>query len=71
MTARHPISDQNVALGIWNFDIICNLSIVFWDFSGVSRKANLLYLNHLELTLTLPWLILGMLYKAKKKKYLS
>jgi hypothetical protein len=55
MTARHRISDRNVlVIGIWNFDIVCNLSIVIWDFSGVCGKANLFYLNQLELTLTLP-----------------
>jgi len=37
-----------------NFDIVCNLSIVIWDFSAVSRKANSFYLNQLELTLTFP-----------------
>jgi len=39
---------------ICNFDIICNLSIVIWDFSAVSGKANRFYLNQLELTLTFP-----------------
>jgi len=42
-------------VGICNFDIVCNLSIVIWDFSGVSGKANRFYLNQLELTLTFPW----------------
>jgi hypothetical protein len=31
-----------------------NLSIVIWDFSAVSGKANSFYLNQLELTLTFP-----------------
>jgi len=57
MTARHPISDLNVLIiGICNFDIVCNLSIVIWDFSAVSGKANRFYLNKLELTLTFPCL---------------
>jgi len=34
--------------------IVCNLSIVIWDFSAVSGKANRFYLNQLELTLTFP-----------------
>jgi hypothetical protein len=55
MTAIHPISDRNVlVIGIFNFDIVCNLSIVIWDFSAVSGKANRSYLNQLELTLTYP-----------------
>ena len=55
MTAIHPISDRNVlVIGIFNFDIVCNLSIVIWDFSTVSGKANRSYLNQLELTLTFP-----------------
>ena len=41
-------------IGIYNFDIICNLSIVIWDFSAVSGNANRFYLNQLELTLTFP-----------------
>ena len=41
-------------VGICNFDIVCNLSIVIWDFSAVSGKANSFYLNQLELTLTFP-----------------
>ena len=56
MIARHPISDRNVlVIGSWNFDIVWNLSIVIWDFSAVSGKANRFYLNQLALTLTLPW----------------
>ena len=56
MTARHPISDRNVlVIGSWDFDIVWNLSIVIWDFSAVSGKANRFYLNLLALTLTLPW----------------
>ena len=55
MTARHPISDRNVlVIGSWDFDIVWNLSIVIWDFSAVSGKANRFYLNQLELTLTFP-----------------
>jgi len=55
MMARHPISDWNVwIIGICNFDIVCNLSIVIWNFSAVSGKANRFYLNKLELTLTFP-----------------
>lgn len=30
---------------IWFFDIVWNLSIVIWDFNGVSAKANLFYLT--------------------------
>jgi hypothetical protein len=57
MSARRPISDRKVlVIGIWNFDIVWNLSLVIWDFSGVSGKVNLVYLNQLELTLTIPWL---------------
>jgi len=56
MTARHPISDRNVlVIGSWDFDIVWNLSIVIWDFSAVSGKANRFCLNQLALTLTLPW----------------
>ena len=52
MTARHQISDRNVlVIGIWNFDIVWDLSIVLWDFRVVSGKANRFYLNQLELTL--------------------
>jgi len=55
MTARHPISGRNVlVIGILNFDIVLNLSIVIWNFSGVSGKANRFYLNQLALTLMLP-----------------
>ena len=43
-------------VGICNFDIVCNLRIVIWDFSAVSGKANRFYLNQLELILTNPWL---------------
>jgi len=35
-------------VGICNFDIICNLSIVIWDFSAVSRKTNHFYLNQVS-----------------------
>jgi hypothetical protein len=49
MTARHRISDRNVlGIGIWDFDIVWNLSIVIWDFSAVFGKANRFYLNRLE-----------------------
>jgi len=49
MTARHRISDRNVlVIGIWDFDIVWNLSIVIWDFSAVFGKANRFYLNQLE-----------------------
>ena len=49
MTARHRISDRNVlVIGIWDFDIVWNLSIVIWDFSAVFEKANRFYLNQLE-----------------------
>ncbi len=44
-------------VGICNFDIVCNLSIVIWDFSAVSGKANSFCLNQLELTLTFPCLL--------------
>ena len=33
MTARHRISHRYVSIiGTWNFDIVWNLSIEFWDF---------------------------------------
>jgi len=49
VTARHRIIDRNVlVIGIWDFDIVCNLSIVIWDFSTVFGKANRFYLNQLE-----------------------
>jgi len=55
MTARHLISDRNVlVIGICNFDIVCNLSIVIWDFSAVSGESDRSDLNPLELTLTFP-----------------
>jgi hypothetical protein len=55
ITARHSKSDWNIlVIGICNFDIVCNLSIVIWDFSTVSGKANRFYLNQLELALTFP-----------------
>jgi hypothetical protein len=41
-----------MVIGICNFDIVCNLSIVIWDFIAVSGEANRLYLNQLGLTLT-------------------
>jgi len=41
-----------LVIEICNFDIICNLSIVIWDFCAVSGKANRFYLKQLELTLT-------------------
>jgi len=34
-----------LVIGICNFDIVCNLSIVIWDFIAVSMKANRFYLN--------------------------
>jgi hypothetical protein len=37
---------------ILNFEFIWNLSIVILDFSAVSGKSNLFYLNPLKLTLT-------------------
>jgi hypothetical protein len=43
-----------LVIGICDFDIVCNLSIVIWDFGAVTGKANRFYLNQLELTLTLP-----------------
>ena len=56
MIARYPVSDRNVlVIGICNFDIVCHLIIGIWDFSVLSLKANRLYLNQLELTLTDPW----------------
>ncbi len=49
MTARHRIGDWNVlVIGIWDFDIVWNLSIVIWDFSAVFGKANRFYLNQLD-----------------------
>jgi len=41
-------------VGIYDFDIVCNLRIVIWDFSAVSGKASRFYLNQLEFTLTNP-----------------
>ncbi len=41
-------------VGICNFDIVCDLSIVIWDFSAVFVKANRDYLNQLEADLTFP-----------------
>ena len=56
------MSDRNVlVIGICDFDIVCNLSIVIWDFSAVTGKPNRFYLNQLELTLTFPW---GLLVKT-------
>jgi hypothetical protein len=53
--ARHPISDCNVlVIGFCNFDIVCNLRIVIWDFSAVSGKVNRFYAIQLELILTSP-----------------
>jgi hypothetical protein len=34
--------------------IVCNLSIVIWDFSALSCEVNRFYLNQSELTLTFP-----------------
>ncbi len=49
------ISDGNVLIiGICNFDTVCNLSIVIWDFSHVSGKAIRYYPNQYELSLTFP-----------------
>ena len=57
---RHPTSDGNVlTVGICNFDIVCNLSIVIWNFSAVSGKANRFYPNWLALTLTFLWVQLA------------
>ena len=39
-------------IGICNFDIVCYLSIVIWDFSAVSGKVNRFYLTQLALALT-------------------
>jgi hypothetical protein len=41
-------------IGIYNFDIVCNLSIVICDFSAVSVKVNRFYLIQLVLTLANP-----------------
>jgi len=35
--------------------IVWCLSVVIWDFSAVSGKANRFYLNRLKLTLTFPY----------------
>ena len=57
MTAMHRISGRNVLIiEIWNFDIVWNLSIVIWDFSALSGKANRFQVNQSKLTLTLPCL---------------
>ena len=37
-----------MVIEIWDFDIVWNLSIVIWDFSPVSGKANHFYLNRFE-----------------------
>ncbi len=51
--AKTPMRECNVLIiGICNFDIICNLSIVIWDFSEVCSKTNRFDPNQLELTLT-------------------
>ena len=42
-------------IGICNFDIVCNLNIVIWDFRAVSGKVNRFYRHQLGLTLTFPW----------------
>ncbi len=56
------ISDGNVLIiGICNFDIVCNLSIVIWDFSEVSSKTNRFSPNQSELTLTFSCLRIGLL----------
>jgi len=44
-----------LVIGICHFDIVCNLSIVIWDFYAVSGKINRFYLDQLELTLTFPY----------------
>jgi len=51
---QHAAQALAPRVGICNFDIVCNLRIVIWDFSAVSGKANHFYLNQLELTLTNP-----------------
>jgi len=48
-----------LVIGICNFDIVCILSIVIWDFMAVSMKANRFYLNYFELILMLPWAVEG------------
>ena len=52
---QYDFSTQDHVIGICNFDIVCYLSIVIWDFSNESEVANRFYLNQIELTLTLPW----------------
>jgi hypothetical protein len=47
------VKNSSTKIQISNLDIIWNLGIEIWDFSAVSRKENLFYLNQLELTLTL------------------
>jgi hypothetical protein len=55
MVVRHQKKDWNLlVIGFSNLDIIWNLNIVIWDFCDLCGKANLFYLNQLELTLTLP-----------------
>ena len=46
-------------VGIWNFDIVCHLSIVIWSFRAVSLKANRFHLNLLALTLKFHWTLHG------------
>ena len=46
MTPKHRIYDRNVlVIGIWNLDIVWDLNIAIWNFSGVSKKAHLFYPN--------------------------
>jgi hypothetical protein len=48
-------SDSNVlVIEFCNFDIVCNLSIGFWDSSAISVKVKRFYHNQLELTLRFP-----------------
>jgi len=52
-------NDCNVlVIGFCNFDIVCILNIVIWEFGAPSGKVNRYNPNQLELTLTftcLPW----------------
>ena len=44
-----------MVIEICNFDFICNLKIVIWDFNAVIGKPNPFYLNQAVPTLLLPW----------------
>jgi hypothetical protein len=48
-------SDCNVlVIEIYNFGVVCNLSIVIWDFSAPAVEVNSFSLNLFTLMLTFP-----------------